>query len=213
MQEILRKCTKCGLKVFTEDQRQLLFVKDNAQSKEKFGYTKSVCKKCNALNANMKRKGLSFYGPNLIKRCRDCGIFPNSVEQLEILFIKDKTIKNGYGSLCKKCRNARQYQHNNKRRNYIKSRGRKNQILSYGISIEQYENFLQKQNNCCAICFNSFINEKKHPSIDHDHSCCSDKKSCGNCVRGLICNRCNLMIGLAKDDTIILQNAIKYLRR
>jgi hypothetical protein len=36
--------------------------------------------------------------------------------------------------------------------------------------------------------------------IDHDHSCCRGKKSCGTCVRGLACGDCNTGVGLFGDD-------------
>lgn len=213
MEKILRECTRCGLQAYTEEQRQSLFVKDNAPSKEKFGFTKSTCRKCHAFFAKIKRNGLEFYGPHLIKRCRDCGKFPNSKEELEKFFVKDKSINDGYGSLCKSCRNSRQYRSNNKKREYVRQRSRKNQIHSYGISFEEYEVIRIKQKNSCAVCSISFDKIKKHPSIDHDHSCCSDKKSCGSCIRGLLCNRCNILLGVASDDIMILENAIKYLRR
>jgi 16S rRNA C967 or C1407 C5-methylase (RsmB/RsmF family) len=47
--------------------------------------------------------------------------------------------------------------------------------------------------------------------IDHDHGCCSGTGSCGRCVRGLLCNRCNLMLGFANDQPEILRAALEYL--
>ena len=33
------------------------------------------------------------------------------------------------------------------------------------------------------------------PCIDHDHSCCPESRSCGQCIRGVICSGCNTMLG------------------
>ena len=49
--------------------------------------------------------------------------------------------------------------------------------------------------------------------IDHDHSCCTDRITCGKCIRGAICNRCNTAMGLFEDQVQIMQEAIGYLNR
>jgi hypothetical protein len=50
------------------------------------------------------------------------------------------------------------------------------------------------------------------PHVDHDHTCCPGKKSCGKCIRGFLCRACNSFIGLAKDNITTLENAVKYLK-
>lgn len=48
-------------------------------------------------------------------------------------------------------------------------------------------------------------------AIDHDHSCCPGEITCGECIRGILCRRCNSGLGLFRDDWRIAQNAMKYL--
>ena len=85
----------------------------------------------------------------------------------------------------------------------------KNQRLKnkYSITLDEFNNKVEKQNHVCAIC-------KTHmskPCVDHDHKCCSqNKRSCGKCIRGILCDACNRLLGDAKDSIECLQNAIKY---
>jgi hypothetical protein len=76
----------------------------------------------------------------------------------------------------------------------------------YRMTIDDFIEAFEKQSGKCKIC-----NLSKKLTVDHDHSCCSRKLTCGKCVRGLICSSCNTMIGLANDDVVILKAAIKYL--
>ena len=63
---------------------------------------------------------------------------------------------------------------------------------------ESYSKILAAQNGGCAICHR--LPGKRRLSVDHDHSCCSGAKSCGGCVRGLLCNPCNLQVGRFEAD-------------
>ena len=80
----------------------------------------------------------------------------------------------------------------------------------FGITLETFEAMLKQQNYVCKIC------HKPNPSgnrlsIDHDHKCCPKNKSCGLCVRGLLCERCNMGIGVFQDDPLLLREASDYL--
>jgi hypothetical protein len=77
----------------------------------------------------------------------------------------------------------------------------------YGITLEEYNKRLIDQDYKCAICKNP-ESELKHGrntyfAVDHCHS---TKK-----VRGLLCYKCNSMLGFSKDNIQNLKNAIKYL--
>jgi hypothetical protein len=85
-------------------------------------------------------------------------------------------------------------------------------IRSYGITIEQYHQMLKDQDYSCKICGLKESTSRKRLSIDHDHSCCPGIKSCGKCVRGLLCHHCNSGLGNVKDSIEILQKMIEYLK-
>jgi hypothetical protein len=49
--------------------------------------------------------------------------------------------------------------------------------------------------------------------VDHDHACCDGPTSCGKCVRGFICSKCNRLLGCAEDSMVRLCSAIEYLKK
>jgi hypothetical protein len=82
---------------------------------------------------------------------------------------------------------------------------------AYGLTPQNIADLMQKQDHKCAIC-GANISERFF--IDHDHSCCASRhKTCGQCVRGLLCGNCNLGLGAFQDDDERMLNAIKYLWR
>lgn len=73
----------------------------------------------------------------------------------------------------------------------------------YGISENDYQNLLVKQNGVCAICQRH--QRKQRLSIDHSHKT--------GRVRGLLCTRCNRNIGRFFDSYEMLQRAADYLKQ
>lgn len=84
----------------------------------------------------------------------------------------------------------------------------------FKITATDYQNRLQQQNNACPICKTVFT---ETPVIDHDHACCdttnTKPNTCGKCVRGVLCDKCNWGIGSFNDNVEKLQAAIDYLNQ
>ena len=86
------------------------------------------------------------------------------------------------------------------------------QLHKYGLTVEDYENLLKIQEYRCYICKRHVDSLKQRLSVDHDHSCCSVRGSCGTCVRGLLCASCNAKLGVL-EDTEWVESAERYLHR
>ena len=74
---------------------------------------------------------------------------------------------------------------------------------TFNLTVEDYNVLFEKQHGCCAICNRHQTEFKKRLAIDHCHTT--------NIIRGLLCSSCNTALGLLKDNTNSLQNAIEYL--
>ena len=119
-------------------------------------------------------------------------------------FYKKKRGQCGRSSVCKQC--AKKY-----RKKHYKDTGgwdskkRDTQYLNrYGISLKEYERLLEDQNSRCCICNTSQPGGKGTFHVDHDHAT--------GTVRGLLCHACNLGLGLFRDDTKLLIQAVSYLQ-
>lgn len=96
------------------------------------------------------------------------------------------------------------------RERYNPGKRREESLRKYGLTMEKYESLLADQGGKCAICRQP--SPKYH--VDHDHSCCPRKlRSCGKCVRGLLCSPCNTGLGHFKDNPIVVSVAAGYLAK
>ena len=77
------------------------------------------------------------------------------------------------------------------------------------ISTSRYLMMLWRQQGRCPCG-----QELEKSRIDHDHACCPNKRrSCGKCVRGLLCNRCNLLLGMVESEPhLIPAYLVTYLK-
>ena len=131
------------------------------------------------------------------KECTKC----NHLKKLnEFHFrINEKTKTKYYQSFCKKCINI--YDYRSDKNNKLKK--------AYGITFNEYEELLSKQDGKCAICGidnnGKYRNKPRAFAVDHCHT--TGK------IRGLLCSDCNTGIGLLKDNINFLQSAINYLNK
>lgn len=102
----------------------------------------------------------------------------------------------GYMAKCKVCFGAKYPQSVEYRRKH-----------RYGVTPELYQEMHTKQGGRCATCGGT--PDKFY--IDHDHACCAGTKSCGGCVRGLLCFNCNTALGQVRDDPRVLLAMVDYL--
>lgn len=76
-------------------------------------------------------------------------------------------------------------------------------LWQYRLTVQEYEAILMNQNGLCAICKTNEPGGRWNIwNVDHDHKCCPGKKSCGKCVRGLLCQTCNVILGMLEDQNL-----------
>jgi len=120
------------------------------------------------------------------KNCSKCG----DTKPLD-QFSKAERYKNGTRPVCKRCHNS----------HAVKAK--------YGLTIDDYQTMWDNQNGVCAIC------ERPETVTRNERVCLLAVDHCHTTgkVRGLLCARCNSMLGQAQDSTGTLLNAIIYLQK
>jgi len=129
------------------------------------------------------------------KKCKDCGVGLSN-ENVYPSFIKARTY------ICTACgkRRAKEWGKKNKQRRKRHSRSAKLKS-KYGITINEYSELFEAQKGVCKICGHE--HERRPLNVDHCHST--------GRIRGLLCDKCNLAIGLIGDSKDLAMVIVRYL--
>ena len=141
-----------------------------------------------------------------MKTCPVC----NKEKALED-FSRDRGRPSGRTSACRPCYNARKALQRVAKGPRTDQRAA-NLQAKYGLTVEKFDAMAEAQGHRCACCGTPEPGGRHGQwHIDHDHACCPGDRSCGRCVRGLLCGSCNLGLGHFNDDVQRLRDAITYL--
>lgn len=86
---------------------------------------------------------------------------------------RNKARASGYHDICRDCQRAEKL------------------MYRFKLTPETYEAILALQGGGCALCGSQKSRNGTSLTVDHDHACCPGERSCGKCVRGILCANCN----------------------
>lgn len=78
-------------------------------------------------------------------------------------------------------------------------------LRTYSLTLDNAKTIYEAQNKKCIICNEDIVFDTKNCIVDHDHITGQ--------IRGLLCRKCNFLLGNARDKESILLSAILYLRK
>jgi len=170
------------------------------------------CKKCRNVHAYKYRKKNHYKILKKSRKARDkfksinkdkifdesitmeCNICNKEYPMTNKYFYRNNAQERGLKQPCKEC--------------YYKNHFRKRTVNNHNISQEEYMTIYYKQDKKCAICGkdeNVTRRGRRLPlAIDHAHDT--------GVIRGLLCAKCNLGIGMFGDNIELMRRAIDYLK-
>lgn len=181
----MKQCTKC---LETKNLSEFSKNKSNKSG------IHSWCKKC------MTDKVLEYRGGRVFEKLKATSTHK------ECRICREMKPYSAYASKDGKSRRKESYCNECK-----KFMGTERVLKRYGLSVDSYMEIYNRQNGVCKICKNP-EKDGKRLAVDHDHSCCSGAGSCGKCIRGLLCSRCNKTLGMVEDNIEHLNSMIQYLK-
>jgi hypothetical protein len=108
---------------------------------------------------------------------------------------------------CKACHNraasAWRSRNRDKSNSYTRRSNLRRKLRAFDLDPEDYSRMVAEANGRCSICGGAQVGNKGVLSLDHDHAT--------GRVRGLLCDPCNLVLGVFGDDPERFEAAARYL--
>lgn len=117
-----------------------------------------------------------------MKKCTGC----LEIKPEEAFGKKSSSKKDGLAAKCRDCYNL------------IRMSGK------HSLTPEEYLELLEKGCAVCGITTGRLC-------LDHDHKCCPGQKTCGKCIRGVLCDKHNRGLGYFDDDIEAIRKVLAYL--
>lgn len=141
-------------------------------------YRHQYCEKHERSRDYVKPQG--WLGPVTEERCGRC---------LETFTIQRRQVESpatqAWREFCESCRRA--------------SPLTLHQLRGHNVPLELARTWLRLGDELPCGCCGRQLHRKTRsgqPVIDHDHVCCQGQRSCGRCIRGVLCGRCNTDLGV-----------------
>lgn len=130
------------------------------------------------------------------KRCRRC----NEIKPVADFHTSKRGDTVTYRHPCRKCSSAQRKTEYAEGRTWRGPDASYAQLLKreYGLTLDEYNNMLRKQAHRCAVCRRpetqkmAATGKMKRLAVDHDHVT--------GAVRGLLCQRCNVLVWAMEDN-------------
>lgn len=158
------------------------------------------CRTCFGLSIRGKRPNAAIAASNAVRTIQD-----------EWSHIQSRSMRHYYRNREAKLARHREWVAQN--REHVLTQRRDQRLRkTYGLSTERYRQMERDQNWCCAICGQppcgsggrNRFDLNLRLAVDHDHKT--------GVVRGLLCTKCNTLLGLVNDDVLLLESAISYVK-
>jgi hypothetical protein len=124
-------------------------------------------------------------------------------------FAPSDRVKSGKKGICRPCNKIKSARWRETNRDYFRLKMRQFHLKKFGLTAANYETMLQKQNGLCAICAQPEKERRngrlKLLAVDHSHKTGQ--------VRGLLCGKCNQLLGICRENRDFLNRAILYLEK